>query len=247
VAFCPRWASETPNARAFVGGTRAASRVARPMTPPLFPEWSNTVFWALIALGILSVLAAPTCAIVWARSPYSTAELSAPVQPVKFDHRHHVRDDGIDCLYCHPGARQSAYAGVPATSVCMNCHGQVWNGSPELARVRDAYFSGKSIAWERVNALPDFVFFNHAVHVNKGVGCVTCHGRVDEMAQVTQAEPLTMRWCLDCHRNPEPNLRPVSAVTDMEWKPGPSQKEMGHELGKSLGIRNLDDCTVCHR
>jgi hypothetical protein len=170
------------------------------------------------------------------------------MQPIKFDHRHHVRDDGIDCLYCHGAAMHGAYAGVPATSVCMNCHSQVWPASPELRRLRDSYFDHKPIVWQRVNNLPLHVFFNHSIHLAKGVGCVTCHGRVDLMGQVYQAESLLMGWCLDCHRHPTGHLRPPDKVTDMEWTPSPrTQDEVGREIQEKLHVRPPTDCTGCHR
>ena len=144
-------------------------------------------------------------------------------QPVQFDHRHHNADLGIDCRYCHSTVDKSPKAGVPSTEFCLNCHSQVWNESPKLEKVRRSQIEGKPIEWNKVNDVPDFVYFNHSIHVNKGVGCVTCHGRVDKMAAVQKAEPLTMRWCLDCHRNPGPNLRPVSEITNMAWEPPRTQ------------------------
>ena len=214
---------------------------------PLFRRSANSIYWLAIgALGIVTV-ATPVVLIGWARTPYSTGAQEPEEQPIKFDHRHHVRDDAVDCLYCHSGAESSPYAGVPSTSLCMGCHAQVWTGSPELARVRDSYFSGKPIHWQRVNRLPDFVFFNHAIHVGKGVGCVTCHGRVDQMGQVFAAQPLTMRFCLDCHRNPEQHLRPLDQITNMDWVPPRPQEEIGRELAAQLHVRSVTDCSGCHR
>jgi hypothetical protein len=170
------------------------------------------------------------------------------MQPIKFDHRHHVRDDGIDCRYCHDGATRSAYAGVPATSVCMGCHSQVWPQSPELLALRESYFRNERIEWKRVNALPRFVFFDHSIHVAKGVGCVNCHGRVDLMAQVYQTDPLSMGWCLDCHRDPVPHLRPPEKVVDMEWTPAPAtQEEVGRAVQERYDVHPTTDCTGCHR
>ncbi|HVJ92326.1 MAG TPA: cytochrome c3 family protein, partial [Labilithrix sp.] len=175
----------------------------------LFPAYSNQILWLAIGALGAAIVGIPTVLIAWARTGYATDEREPPEQPVKFDHRHHARDDGITCEYCHDGARTGAFAGVPPTSRCMGCHSQVWTSSPELSVVRHSYFSDEPIHWVRVNRLPDFVFFNHSAHTNHGVGCVTCHGRVDLMAQVYAAEPLTMRWCLDCHRQPEAHLRPL--------------------------------------
>jgi hypothetical protein len=205
------------------------------------------MYWVAIAAIATSTLGLPAVVIAWARTPYATGEQQPVEQPIKFDHRHHVRDDGVDCLYCHGGARETPYAGVPATSTCMNCHNQVWTDSPELAAVRRSYFEGTPIRWNRVHTLPDFVFFDHSIHVGKGVGCVTCHGRVDRMAQVLAVAPLTMRWCLDCHREPQKNLRPLDQITAMEWTPDRPQEVVGRELAKELGVRSIEDCTACHR
>lgn len=213
----------------------------------LFPASANAIYWLAIGLVAAMALGVPAALVAWARTPYATGEGEPVVQPVKFDHRHHVRDDGIDCVYCHAGVRRSARAGVPATSVCMGCHAQIWTSSPELAPVRRSYVEGTPIRWQRVTTMPDFVFFDHSVHVNHGVGCVTCHGRVDQMAQVYMAEPMTMRFCLDCHRDPDPHLRPPEAVTDMEWTPAGSPREVGRAIGRELGVESIVDCTGCHR
>lgn len=213
----------------------------------LFHESANSIYWATIALLAVTIVGLPLAAIAWARTPYATGEQEEVVQPVKFDHRHHVRDDGIDCTYCHSGVGRSSAAGIPAASVCMNCHSQIWTSSPELEVVRESYFEDKPIHWQRVTALPDFVFFDHSIHVTHGVGCVTCHGRVDLMAQVYMAEPLTMRFCIDCHRAPEAHLRPLDAITDMEWKPQGSPLDVGRALRTELGVRSIVDCTGCHR
>jgi len=213
----------------------------------LFSPAANSIYWTLIALGIIAIIAVPAGLIAWARTPYSTGQDEPEEQPVKFDHRHHVRDDGIDCLYCHAGAESSSYAGVPSTSLCMGCHSQIWTESPEVAPVRESYFSGRPLRWRRVNRLPDFVFFNHSIHVHKGVGCITCHGRVDEMGQVFAAKPLTMRFCLGCHRAPEKELRPLDDITNMDWAPDRPREEVGRELAARLGVRSITDCTGCHR
>jgi hypothetical protein len=215
---------------------------------PLFPAWSNSIFRIAIgAVAVFFLIGVPTFLMLWARTPYSTGELDPRTQPIKFDHRHHVRDDGIDCKYCHNGVATSAYAGVPPTSLCMNCHSQVWTASPELTLLRESYFSNTPIVWERVNSVPDYVFFNHSIHVTKGVGCVTCHGRVDLMGQVYQAEPLSMGFCLNCHRAPERYLRPPDKVTDMEWAPDGSALEVGLAIKKKYAVDPTTDCTGCHR
>jgi predicted CXXCH cytochrome family protein len=168
----------------------------------LFPRWSNTALGLGAALLFSGTLAVPLAAWLWIRTPYSTKQGDAPLQPIGFDHRHHVRDDGIDCLYCHASARTSSMAGIPSSELCMGCHAQVWSASPTLAPLRDSYFQDRPLVWRRVNQLPDFVHFDHSAHLAQGVTCETCHGRVDLMAQVYPEHSLTMSWCVDCHRDP---------------------------------------------
>lgn len=214
----------------------------------VFPQWSDTAFRVALVAGTLAAVAAVMAPMIYVRTPFHQKRRFPLDQPVQFDHRHHVRDDGIDCLYCHDGARKGAYAGIPSAETCMGCHNQVWPDSIQLEPVRRSYFSGAPLKWNRVHDLPDYVYFNHAVHVNKGVGCVTCHGRVDRMALDYQVAPLTMGWCLDCHRAPEPNLRPLSKVTSMDWQPPPGQREaLGKKLAIVYGVRRLTNCTTCHR
>ena len=211
----------------------------------LFPPWTNTatrVALIAIALGAATALAGP---MIYARMPFATGQSNPLLQPVQFDHRHHVRDDGIDCRYCHGAAEHAPYAGVPATEVCLGCHNQIWNDSTLLAPVRDSAASGRPIAWQRVHSLPDFVYFDHSIHVNKGIGCVSCHGRVDEMAAVYQVAPLTMGWCLDCHRDPVPNLRPRDQITSMTWQA--KSPAVTAALAKTYGTRSLTHCSTCHR
>jgi hypothetical protein len=197
-----------------------------------------------VALGAFAALATPMIA---ARTPWVRAQNDALDQPVEFDHRHHHRDDGIDCRYCHDTVDRAATAGIPSTDKCMGCHEQLWSQSPLLEMVRRSYFSGAPIPWNRVHALPDFVYFNHSIHVKKGFGCSTCHGRVDQMAAVYQVASLTMGWCLDCHRNPERYVRPLDQITRMDWNGGARQAEIGRALVEQLGIRSLTGCTTCHR
>ena len=189
----------------------------------------------------------PLLLMAWSRTSTSTGQGEPIPQPIKFDHRHHVRDDGIDCLYCHSDARKSAYAGIPATSVCMGCHAQIWSASPELAAVRQSALDNTPIVWARVNNLPDHVFFNHSIHLAKGVGCVTCHGRVDQMANVVQSKTLLMSFCIDCHRNPEKQLRPRDQVTNMDWTPSIPQEQLGRELVAKYDVHPKTDCSGCHR
>jgi hypothetical protein len=215
--------------------------------PALFPRWSDTLlrvgfvlFLALIVMSIVFLMA-------WVRTPQITGQFDPITQPIDFDHRHHVADDGIDCRYCHDLVERSPYAGVPPTERCMNCHSQIWNTSPLLAPVWESYFTDRPIPWVRVHLLPEFVYFNHSIHVNKGIGCETCHGRVDTMARVYQVERLQMGWCLDCHRNPQNHLRPLEEITTMGWVPPVPQEELGRELMERYRVRRLTNCTTCHR
>jgi len=205
--------------------------------------------FARLALAACAVLAIGTPAFLmwWVTTPYVTGQFYQTAQPVPFDHRHHVVDDGIDCLYCHVDAAHSPHAGVPPTELCLNCHSQIWDHSPALALVWRSRLEDRPIPWRRVTFLPDFVFFNHAIHVRKGVGCETCHGRVDEMARVYQVAPLTMGWCLDCHRDPAPHLRPEDAVTVMGYAPARPQAVVGRELLQQYHVRSITNCSGCHR
>ncbi len=160
----------------------------------LFRPRANTIFRVVLFVLLVGVLGGVSWFMVWARTPYGTRQYEAVQQPVQFDHRHHVADDGIDCRYCHATVETSAYAGIPPTATCMNCHNQVWNQSAMLEPVRRAWFTAQPIVWKRVHQLPDFVYFNHSIHVNKGVGCATCHGRVDRMPAIQRVSPLTMGW-----------------------------------------------------
>jgi hypothetical protein len=204
-----------------------------------------SIFGALFALmGLAGV------ALAWQRSPYTTQVGVVQPQPVPFSHEHHVSGLGIDCRYCHTTVEESAFAGMPPTHTCMTCHSQIWNDSPALAPVRESYRTGVPLAWTRVHDLPDFVFFNHSIHINKGVGCATCHGEVDRMPLMWKAEPMTMEWCLECHRQPEQFVRPVEFVFDMDWTPSEDQLTLGRRLVAEYHIpdsRRLTDCYICHR
>ncbi|WP_437594849.1 cytochrome c3 family protein [Sorangium sp. So ce1000] len=213
----------------------------------VFPRWSNTAFRLAIAAVILGGAAAVSAPMIYVRTAWNTGQNMPVQQPVQFDHRHHVQDDAIDCRFCHYTVGRSGTAGLPSTADCMGCHSQIWNQSPKLELVRSSYFSDTPIVWQRVNDVPDFVYFNHAIHVNKGVGCVTCHGRVDQMPEVRQATPMTMGWCLGCHRAPERHLRPLSAITDMDWDAGPDAERIGRQIAQQLGVRHLVHCSACHR
>jgi hypothetical protein len=171
-------------------------------------------------------------------------------QPVPFSHEHHVRGLGIDCRYCHTSVEDSSFAGGPPTKTCMTCHAKLWTSAAILQPVRDSWAMNTPIHWQRVNVLPDFVYFNHSIHVAKGIGCTTCHGRVDEMPLTFQAASLQMEWCLTCHREPERFLRPRSEIFTMDWKPPPDQEKLGAELAKRYNIlpsQLMQNCSLCHR
>jgi hypothetical protein len=200
-------------------------------------------------LGIITV-GVPLVLMLWVRTSYATGEHADIVQPVPFDHRIHAHDLRIDCEYCHATARTTAFAGLPPTSACVECHHTALLASPTFAPVRASLASHRPIPWRRVNTLPDFAFFNHSIHVAKGVGCETCHGRVDQMARVSQATSLSMGWCLDCHRDPAPHLRPRSEITTMGWVAGrtaASADSLGARLMHEYGVRRLTTCSTCHR
>jgi len=184
------------------------------------------------------------------RSPYTTRQGVTRVQPVQFSHQHHVGSMGIDCRYCHTTVEKAAFANIPPTKTCMNCHSQIWAQSPYLEPVRASFRTDVSLQWTRVHDLPDFVYFDHSIHVNKGVGCETCHGRVDQMPLMYQAASLQMRWCLECHRNPEKYLRPKEQIFTMGWQPPVEQAVLGARLKREYHIRDravLESCSTCHR
>jgi hypothetical protein len=217
-----------------------------PTTGSLFPPWTNTAIRLVLALLALGLAGGIAGLMIFVRSPLFTGQDEPVMQPLQFDHRHHVADSGIDCRFCHLTVESAASAGYPPTEVCMSCHGQIWNQSPLLAPVRASYFTGRALPWRRVHELPDFVYFNHSIHVNKGVGCVTCHGRVDQMPEVRQSAPLTMGWCLDCHRDPGPHLRPRERSTDLAWEPE-DPAAVGREVALALDVHTRVSCTACHR
>src|SRR5690349_8150734 len=200
-------------------------------------------FLFIMGFAVLAVLAA-------ARSPYLTRQNITREQPVQFSHKHHVGDDGIDCRYCHTSVETSAFAGIPPTKTCMNCHSVLFNNAGYLEPVRESYRDDKSIQWVKIHRLADYVYFNHSIHVNKGVGCSTCHGRVDQMPLVFQANTLLMEWCLDCHKSTEKVLRPLDKVYDMTWTAPANQAELGKKYHDERNIRStteLTSCSTCHR
>ena len=215
----------------------------------LFQPGTNT--WARVSLvGLpLCVVGALALLAFLYRSPYFTKVFVARGQPLPFSHKHHVGGLGIDCRYCHTAVEESSFAGLPPTETCMNCHSQIWADSPLLAPLRDSYRKGQSLLWTRVNKVPDYVYFNHSIHLHKGVGCDTCHGRVDQMPLMWRQQPLTMKWCLSCHNAPERFLRPREQVFNQAYQPPPDQEALGRTLVQRYHIdkQRLADCSVCHR
>jgi len=173
----------------------------------------------------------------------------SPVQPVPFSHKVHVDQLGMDCRYCHSNVERSQHSTVPTTQTCMNCHGQIQKDNPKLAPVHESWESGKPIEWIKVHKLSDFAYFDHSAHVNRGVSCVSCHGQVNQMDRVTAQKPLSMSWCLECHRAPEHYLRPRDQVFNLNWKPEPgtTQLEIGTQLKKQRGVNPPTNCAACHR
>jgi hypothetical protein len=179
-------------------------------------------------------------------SYFTTIGLAQP-QPVPFSHKHHTTQLGIDCRYCHTSVEESSFAGLPPTSTCMTCHSEIWRDSPTLEPVRASYRTDVSLAWTRVNALPEFVYFDHSIHIHKGIGCTTCHGQVGEMSLTWRENTLQMSWCLDCHRAPEKYVRRREDVFLAEYQPPPNRADLGAKLVESYHIQKLTDCATCHR
>jgi len=210
----------------------------------LYPPWSDALFRGILLVVALGVFALIAVLMLYVRTPYNDSESYAVEQPVQFDHRHHVRDDGIDCRYCHTTVDRSSTAGIPPTELCMGCHSQIWNQSEKLAPVRTSFFQNAAIAWNRVHDLPDFVFFDHSVHVHAGVECKHCHGDVASMPVVWKVHSFSMGFCLDCHRAPArfvPGYRP---------RP-PLRARSGDDLlaraGAPIVTNPLLTCSACHR
>jgi hypothetical protein len=201
-----------------------------------------SIFGVVLLLAVLFMVGA---GIV--RSSYLTEVGVAREQPVPFSHKRHVDGLGIDCRYCHTSVEESAFAGIPPTHTCMTCHSQIWADSPMLAPVRESYRMNRSLAWTRVNDVADFVYFNHSIHVKKGIGCVSCHGQVDQMPLMWREHSLYMEWCLDCHRHPERYVRPRQEVFNMHWQPAGDQLALGQQLVEEYRIQKLTDCSTCHR
>lgn len=216
--------------------------------PQIFPRQANSLVKMALWGSAFGVVALVLVAITIGSSAHDTGIFSTPEQPVPFSHEHHVSGLGLDCQYCHTSVEESDFAGLPPTYTCMTCHSQLWTNADMLEPVRQSLKRDEPIEWVRVHDLPDFTYFSHRAHVNNGVGCESCHGRVDKMPITSQREPLTMQWCLSCHRNPEPNLRPADKITAMGYDPA-NDDIPGHELLERYDIHkdNLTECVTCHR
>ena len=218
--------------------------------PQLFRPSANTIAKVSIAAVVLLLGTTLGVAYITDRGSWMTFVEVAPEQPIPFSHKHHVKDDGIDCRYCHTSVETSHYAGLPPTETCMTCHSQIWSNASLTQPIRDSWASGRSIEWRRVHDLPDFVYFNHSIHVNKGIGCSTCHGHVDEMPLMYRVNTLYMNWCINCHRQPEKYIRPKSEVFNIDYEYPSNQMELGRKLVAEYHIKNsrsLTDCFTCHR
>lgn len=212
----------------------------------IFPRSANRLPLILVLLAVVVPSAAVAGVWYWF-SPRFTDVGYRPAQPVPYSHRLHAGELRIDCRYCHASVESSPVANVPPTQVCMNCHRVVKVDSPALEKVRESAKSGTPMRWVRVHKLPEYAYFDHHAHVRAGVGCVTCHGHIEEMEVVQQAEPLSMGWCLDCHRNPQPSLRPVSEITNMTWKPARDPEARARQLAGLRPVRPPVECSGCHR
>ena len=202
----------------------------------------------LVVLGIVATLGGTVAALNW--SGWNTGQSAFVEQPIQFSHAHHVGGMGIDCRYCHTSVEESAFANIPPTKTCMNCHSQIWSTAPILEPVRASFRDNRPLQWTRVHDLPDFVYFNHSIHVKQGVGCATCHGPVDRMPLMYQEASLQMSWCVNCHRNPAPNLRPRAEVFNMRWERPADDPGLGERLAKEYqiaSVEQLTSCSTCHR
>ena len=219
----------------------------------LFPRGSNAYARISIVVVLVVVGTGLTILLNTNRLHYTTDVQVAKKQPVPFSHKHHVAGVGLDCRYCHTSVEESSFANIPPVETCMTCHSQIWTESPLLEPIRESYRTGNPIEWVRIHDLPDFVYFNHSIHVHKGIGCQTCHGQVDQMPLMWKVNTLNMEWCLECHREPEKYVRPREEVFNMVWKPmddrghAVSQALLGAQLVQDYDINPSTDCSTCHR
>ena len=219
----------------------------------IFPKWTNRLPLMIIIGGGLCATAV-TAGVWYYFTPKYTRVGYQPIQPVPFSHTTHAEQLGIDCRYCHSTVEKSWFSNIPSSSTCMNCHNQVLKDDPRLALVRESAASGKPIPWVQIHRTPDFVYFNHSVHVNRGVSCVECHGQINQMTEVYHAKPLSMSFCLDCHRNPAAKVRPLDKITDLNWKwsgdpniAAEKQKVFGEKFVHDFRVESLQTCSACHR
>ncbi len=213
----------------------------------IFHHSANHLARVTLALAVLGA-----GGVLWAAYRINSGAFITDVdvakqQPVPFSHKHHVGDDGIDCRYCHTSVETSAFAGIPPTETCMTCHSQIWANAEILEPVRESFRTGRSLEWVRIHDLPDYVYFNHSIHIHKGVGCATCHGRIDEMPLTRKVNTLYMRWCVECHRAPEKYLRPREEIFNMAYQPPEDQAALGQRLMAEYQVQSLTDCVTCHR
>lgn len=212
----------------------------------LFGSKFGFLFRLAMVAGVVLIASAT---LVWRTLTAQSGGENDPLeQPIPFSHKHHVGDDGIDCRYCHSSVEKSGFAGIPPLSTCMTCHSQLFTNQAVLAPLLSAVMTGTPLRWLRVHRVPDFVYFNHSIHIAKGVGCVSCHGQVDAMPLTWRVAPLTMKWCLDCHRDPAPHLRPRDQVFNLHWQTK-DPRALGALLLRDYHIdrRRLTDCSLCHR
>ena len=214
-----------------------------------FPRNARSYFRLVLGVGT-ALLLLTAAAIAYYGTPKYWRVGYEPIQPIRFSHKTHA-DLGMDCRYCHNHVGESPHSNIPSTQTCLNCHGEKWGNiraqDPAFAPLREAAATGRPIEWARVHKVPDYAYFNHAVHVKRGVSCKSCHGQIDEMDVVRHVEPLSMAWCLDCHRNPEPHLRPADEVTNLQWKPGPDHESFVERLVREGRIQPPENCSGCHR
>jgi hypothetical protein len=219
----------------------------------IFPKWTNRLPLQVI-VGAAMFGTALTAGVTYYLTPKYSRVGYQPIQPVAFSHNIHAGQLGMDCRYCHNGVDRAWFSNVPAASTCMNCHSAVLKDDPKLAVVRESYSTGKPVPWVHIHKTPDYVYFNHSVHVTRGVSCVECHGPINKMDEVYHAKPLSMAMCLDCHRDPAARLRPVDKVTDLDWKWSPDpkaaaeqQKAFGEKAVHDWKVQSLQSCSTCHR
>jgi hypothetical protein len=219
----------------------------------IFPKWTNRLP-LYVAVGVVLVSSAVVAGVWYYFTPKYTRVGYQPLQPVAFSHAIHADQLGLDCRYCHNAVEKSWYSNIPASSVCMNCHTQVLKDSPKLELVRQSAAAGEAVPWVQIHKTPDYVYFNHAVHVNRGVSCVECHGQINKMEEVAQAKPLSMAFCLECHRDPASKLRPLDKITDLNWtwsgdprEAAELQKANGQRFVHDWNVQSLQSCSACHR